>query len=157
MELRDLKDLFLQIKADESLFIVSCTKKKIWSEQSFTTDYISARNAYTGENFTSFLVWGQKVNLEERGFNWMIMSGKYGFIEPNHPISNYDVFLGDPRYFGISDESLKNQVRQKRWWKGKELTLNDFSTIICINCKEEYTKKIEYAFSTKDLYYFNFD
>ncbi|MEM0096804.1 MAG: hypothetical protein QW660_09280 [Candidatus Bathyarchaeia archaeon] len=62
-----------------------------------------------------FLKWLDENKLEKRGYKWVILSGKYGFIEPRHPISRYNVQLGDPD--SISELTLKNQVMQKRWWK----------------------------------------
>lgn len=156
MQLSDLEALIDQSKPEDTLFIVSCTKEKIWDDTPNCPEYVKARNSYTSERFLNFLRWMQKNNLEAKGYSWVILSGKYGFIEPSHPITRYNILLGDPNFYGISDYTLKNQAYQKRWWKGNELTLNDFSTIICINCKEEYPKKIELAFSLKDLHFFIF-
>jgi len=54
-------------------------------------------------------------------------------------------------YHPISDDTLKNQVKQKRYWRKdannvSEIKLSDFRNIICINCSKTYLKKIEMSF-----------
>ncbi|MHA1448411.1 MAG: hypothetical protein ACTSP4_03200 [Candidatus Hodarchaeales archaeon] len=41
-----LEDLILEISPQETLFVVSCTKMKIWDTNSNVPDYIEAKKAY---------------------------------------------------------------------------------------------------------------
>ena len=138
------------LNPSETLFVVPCTKTKIWDIDKLAPDYVPAKNAYRGEYFEKFLEWLENNEIEKEGFNWIILSGKYGFIEPEHPISRYDVYLGGDD--SISDTSLKNQIGQKRWWRDrngkiKEITLENFKYIICVNCSRVYLEKIEKCFT----------
>ena len=133
-----------------AIFVVACSKTKIWGLITNAPDFVPARFAYRGANFLKFIDWANAVDLEKKGFFWIILSGKYGFIEPWHPICNYDVYLGNP-LTSISDETIKNQARQKRHWRDAsgnpiEIYLQGFSEIICINCNEDYLEKIIMAF-----------
>jgi len=135
----------------ETLFIVSCSAKKIWQYDPSAPDFVPAKYAYRGRKFIKFLRWAEEKNIECKGFYWVILSGKYGFIEPWHPISRYDVKLGCEKYYPISDETLKNQVLQKRWWRNpdgrlNEIRLIEFKNIIAVNCNEKYLCKIKECF-----------
>jgi len=135
----------------ETLFIVSCSAKKIWQYDPSAPDFVPAKYAYRGRKFLKFLKWAEEKNIECKGFSWMILSGKYGFIEPWHPISRYDVKLGCKKYHPISDETLKNQVWQKRWWRNpggqlNEIRLVEFKNIVAINCNEKYLCRIKKCF-----------
>ena len=140
-----------ELDQKETLFIVSCSKRKIWDSSYSAPIYVPARYAYKGDSFVNFLNWLEQNELEKKGFFWMILSGKYGFVEPWHPISKYDINLNETDSYSISTESLINQIYQKRWWKHKdgiekELKLADFYHIICINCHFQYKNKIKSCF-----------
>jgi len=140
------KDLSELIPSD-TLIIVSCTYHKIWEFEPEAPDCVPARNAYKGKDFLKILRWIEESKVEEKGFFWVILSGKYGFIEPWHPISRYDVNLGDLTTFPVSDDTLKNQVKQKRWWRTedgtlREVRIEDFPNLIWINLSEKHPEKI---------------
>lgn len=121
----------------EKLYIVSCTRKKFWSLlEPMAAKYLPAEMAYVG---SSFLRW----RMQAAGKTWVILSAKYGFIEPEHPIADYDMSFGDRLPGPISIESLRGQVYQERPI-GK---LADYKTIILINCGPEYVLRIRHAFS----------
>ena len=135
----------------ETLFIVSCSAKKIWQYDPTAPDFVPAKYAYKGRKFRSFLRWAEKEKIEQKGFSWVILSGKYGFIEPWHPISRYNVKLSCKSSYPISVETLKNQVYQKRWWRKQngqlnEIRLGDFKNIIAVNCNKEYLCRIRECF-----------
>jgi len=44
---------------------------------------------YQGSSFKEFLNYAVENNIRY----WLILGAKYGFIEPWHPIGNYDVSL----------------------------------------------------------------
>lgn len=143
----------LKCNAKDTLIIVCCTREKVWDYDPTAPDFVPAKYAYKGEKFIRFLKWAEDNKIEKKGFYWLILSGKYGFVEPWHPISRYDVNLNDPEkaYHPISDDTLKNQVKQKRYWRKdannvSEIKLSDFRNIICINCSKTYLKKIEMSF-----------
>jgi len=148
----DLINLIVGYEPEKIIFIVSCTKEKIWDNNDDLPVYISAEKAYTGKKFKRFLEWYHKNNFKKLGYNWIILSGKYGFIEPDHPISWYDINLSDPNHYPISKKSLQNQVNQLRMWKrdtsnlSYQIQLQDFETIVCINCSKKYLKIIKKCF-----------
>ncbi len=128
---------------ETTLFVVSCTKTKIWKTNPHAPNYVPALYAYCGKPFLSFLKWANESNLETKGFKWIILSAKYGYIEPWHPISNYNVTFNDERTGPISDETLYRQVMfQKRW---DNIPLKDFKTIVCLG-NETYQEKIRKSF-----------
>ena len=125
------------------LFVVSCTKRKIWDEEAGAPRFVPARYAYRGEVFRKFIQWAERNMLEKRGFKWIILSAKYGFIEPWHPVSNYDITFEDENTGPITAESLYNQVMfQNRWGKIK---LKNFKRIIFFG-SSKYREKILRAF-----------
>ena len=145
-----------------TLFIVSCTPDKIWEYGPTAPDFVPARYAYKGKRFLKFLKWAEENEIEKKGFYWVVLSGKYGFVEPWHPISRYDVNLSNPNHYPISDETLRKQVSQRRWWRNKdgtlvEIKLADFTNIICVNCSSTYLNKIKMCFPQINLRNINMD
>lgn len=134
---------------DDTLHIVGCTKTKVWYKGKKISDYVPAKHAYQGKGFLKALLW-------VAGKQWVILSGKYGFIEPDHPIGRYDVNLGYRRDRPISDKTLKDQVRQKRIWRVSnklvEVRLVDFRRVVCINCNKTYLEKVKMAFPKNKIY-----
>jgi hypothetical protein len=97
---------------DGVLFIVSCTGDKIWQENPNADRYVPAKDAYTGETVRSWLA--NPLSSEKR---WLILSAKYGFIEPDHPICDYNVTFNDEKTGPVSDETLRNQVLYQYRWR----------------------------------------
>ena len=148
--LQNMDEIKPLLRTLETLYIVNCTKTKIWGENTEHPKYVEAKEAYRGE---SILNWrSRQVSVDSL---WLILSAKYGFIEPDHPISNYDVSFSTPSSGPISVESLKNQVMfQKRF----EVPLKEF-TDIEVYGSSVYYKKVLQAFdetnaSVKQLVYF---
>ncbi len=147
-----LLELLEKLDSKTTLLIVSCTPDKVWEHDPTAPDFVPARYVYRGERFVKFLRWVEDNEIEKRGFYWIILSGKYGFIEPWHPISKYDVNLSNLNDCPVSEETLKNQVCQKRWWRDKngllkEVYIKDFTDIICVNCSSTYKYKIRKSLS----------
>jgi len=95
-----------------TLYVVCCTKGKVWdhlppAEQS---RLFRARHAYTGRTFQTWNASGEAA----AGVPWMIFSAKYGFIEPDREIANYDVTFSDPSTLPIATSALRAQVRELR-------------------------------------------
>jgi len=127
---------------DETLYVVACSKKKVWDIEASAPLYVPARLAYRGDGFLKFLRFIEP--LESAGVRWLILSAKYGFIEPWHPIANYDVSFDDPTTGPISDDTLRNQVLyQTRWSNGKPL--RDFKVVIVFG-PDTYVRKVAKAY-----------
>ncbi|MEM3382273.1 MAG: hypothetical protein QXO75_07655 [Nitrososphaerota archaeon] len=122
-----------------TLIVVPCTKTKIWDEDPNAPQFVPARYAYCGPDFRKFVKLLENDRLESKGYKWLILSAKYGYIEPWHPIGNYDVSFNDANTGPISDDSLKDQVmNQKRW--GNTIPLKEFRTVICFDSATYLTK-----------------
>ena len=88
-----------------NIVVVPCGKSKIWDKDP-NKGPTKAKEVYLGAPF--------KVNREyaEKYSNrWVILSAKYGFIEPNYVIpKNYNVTFNDLTTNPISVKQLKKQV-----------------------------------------------
>ena len=104
-----------------TLVIVPCGKSKVWDKNPNVSD-VKARDVYTGAPF--------KVNreyAESFGDDWVILSAKYGFLEPDQIIpENYNVTFNDPSTNPISQKELKKQV---------ERSYSDYTCIITLGGK----------------------
>jgi len=123
------------------LFIVGCTKRKIWDDIPTAPRKVPARFAYRGWRFVQFLKF---IELLEKSLEakWLILSAKYGLIEPWHPIENYDVTLGQEG--AITDEELRNQVLHGEFW-GSKGSLRNFHTV-CFFGPDSYCEMVRRAF-----------
>jgi|Deesub1362A_J573_1020465.scaffolds.fasta_scaffold00057_96 hypothetical protein len=116
-----------------TLVIISCGAKKIW-DLAPDSGPTKAGDAYQGIFF--------RLNKEYAirfGDKWMILSAKYGFIEPEFVIhENYNATFSDPKTNPIGIEKLKNQVLEKK--------LHNFDIVIVLAGKE-YADLVTQAFS----------
>jgi len=116
-----------------TLIVISCGKRKIWDENP-TASPTKAQDAYTG---TPFKV--NKEYAEKFSGKWVILSAKYGFLEPDFVIpENYNVTFKDLSTNPISISQLRNQVKQKR--------LDAFDTVIVLGGRD-YAQAVSKAFS----------
>jgi len=131
---------------ENTLIVVSCTKTKIWIDVNRKEEtYIQAQDAYKGRGD-----WFQKWKVEQEqkwpDFPWLILSAKYGFIEPEHPIHNYNVTFNDATTGPISDESLANQAcYQERFFRNgivKKICQFDY---VCVKGSKVYLDKVKRA------------
>jgi hypothetical protein len=89
------------------LVVVSCGDQKIWRR------YPDAGATLAQDAYTSSLFTKSRRYAERFGERWLILSAKYGFIEPGFTIpGNYNVSFYDPE--AISTAELKTQVVSKR-------------------------------------------
>jgi cytoplasmic iron level regulating protein YaaA (DUF328/UPF0246 family) len=115
-----------------TLVIIPCGRSKIWH----TNPHLGptpAREAYTGAPF--------KVNrqyAEGVGDRWIILSAKYGFIEPVTPIEQYEVTFKRKSTNPVSLATLRKQLA--------DLGLLDCDHVIALGGKE-YRSVVEQAFS----------
>jgi len=115
----------------ETLHIVICTNHKFWDDRDEPV-YTPAKEAYTGESFKNWLQSGDAEKVD-----WLILSAKYGFIEPEHPVGKYDVAFAIPETGPISEESLKNQVaHQDRPFRGGRRPLKSFGSVY-VHCRSK--------------------
>lgn len=123
----------------ESLCIVSCGKKKIWDKNP-NAGPTEAKSVYIGPFVKKCREYAEKFYL----YNWMILSAKYGFLEPTDtvPIS-YDVCFHDKKSNSISIEDLKKQINEK--------DLDKYDKVIVL-CGKFYTKIIGDVLSQKEIY-----
>jgi len=79
---------------------------------------------------------GTKVE-ESKRFPWLIFSSKYGFIEPDHPIKNYDIhFIECPG--AISEETVLRQILHQEF---DGLKIVKFSKVYFVG-SEGYFRKL---------------
>lgn len=114
----DIKDYLDAFENGHLLNIVACSRAKIWKDKYLDTKSYPARVAYKGGMFKQatncFMDFKSKTGVEPR---WVILSAKYGFIEPDQEISDYNVSFSSPddKYNIVTDSKLLTQ------WKEKEL------------------------------------
>ncbi len=94
------------MKNMKTLVIVPCGKAKIWDRKS-SLDYVSAEDAYIGTFFSL-----NKEYARTFGDRWIILSAKYGFINPETLIQQYDVSFNNTRSNPVSTDILKEQIHQ---------------------------------------------
>jgi hypothetical protein len=115
------------------LVIIPCGAGKIW-DKSPAHPSCPAKDVYTGSPF--------KVNkqyAEMFAEKWVILSAKYGYIEPTFVISgNYDVTFKDLKTNPVTVTTLKQQIRDKG--------LDSYSSIIGLG-GIEYRNRIQQSFS----------
>lgn len=94
--------------AVSTLIVVPCGKRKIWDMYP-SVGPVKAEDVYIGAPF--------KVNreyAEKYGSRWVVLSAKYGFIDPDFIIpKDYDVTFKDSSTNPISIRELKEQIKQK--------------------------------------------
>ena len=114
------------------LVVVPCGKAKIWQKHP-NAGPTSAELAYTGAPF--------KVNREfakAKGDHWVILSAKYGCIEPDFLIpEDYNVSFRDRRSHPIEINALQKQIGEAKY--------DRFDQVIALGGRE-YTAKVRAAF-----------
>jgi len=91
----------------KTLVIVPCGKSKIWKKHP-NKGPTEARKVYTGAPFIL-----NKRYAEHFETDWVILSAKYGFIEPDYRIpQDYNVTFNDPKSNPITIEELENQATE---------------------------------------------
>jgi hypothetical protein len=134
----------------ELLIVVGCSPEKIWDVQKNAKPYVPAQDAYVGDYFRQWIQNDMRhPKLAHRSWRWIILSGKYGFIEPEHPICNYDTNLLNPSQGPISNESLKGQAYKQLRWSGA-LRLCDFTEIV-VHASSGYVQKVREIFPNKPV------
>jgi cytoplasmic iron level regulating protein YaaA (DUF328/UPF0246 family) len=118
------------------LVIVPCGRSKIWSKQP-NLGPTPARGAYTGAPFRVNREYAEKMSDR-----WIILSAKYGFIDPCEPIEQYEVTFKRVRTNPVSVATLRKQA--------SDLGLHEFATIIVLG-GTEYRKVVAEALAGADV------
>lgn len=119
------------------LVVIPCGVGKIWDK---IPDYgvCQARDAYTGSPF--------RVNQEYAetfAEKWIILSAKYGYIEPEFVIpKNYNVTFKDPKTNPVTVATLIQQIQEK--------SLKRFPQIIGLG-GIEYRERIHQSFEAFNI------
>jgi hypothetical protein len=117
---------------EDTLVVVSCGRMKIWGRQPHRGP-TPARDAYTSDYFRV-----NRAYAEHFGELWVILSDKYGFIDPDFVVPEaYEVTFDNPKSGPISSEALREQVHDKG--------LARFKTVIGLGGRL-YREKTEDAF-----------
>lgn len=115
------------------LVIIPCGQGKIWDKQP-EAGAEQAQYAYTGAPF--------KVNMEYAeciADRWVILSAKYGFIDPDFMIpESYNISFKKKSSKPVSLDLLISQI--------KEMNLNTYDQVIGLGGKE-YRAMMEAAFT----------
>jgi len=119
---------------DSILIIVPCGSAKIWKEQP-NQGPTPAREAYIGAPFAV-----NREFAEKHADRWVILSAKYGFIDPDFVIpETYEVTFKKASTNPISVERLAEQVQ--------ELGLTRFDRVIGLG-GHDYRRAIVAAFDS---------
>lgn len=110
------------------LVIVPCGKSKIWKKHPKIKN-VEASKAYTGSPFKV-----NKAFAEKFSDKWIILSAKYGFIEPNFIIEeDYNVTFNNPKTKPIKTPELKKQFQK--------MGLDRYDMVIVLG-GTNYTKRV---------------
>ena len=119
------------------LVIIPCGKGKVWDRKPHA-GAVRARDAYTGAPF--------KVNREYAetfGSRWIILSAKYGFVNPDFLIPEpYNVTFKKRSSGPVSVAKLKEQIA--------DFGLDRFPTVIALGGKE-YRAAVREAFASRPV------
>lgn len=128
--------------AQESvLHIIECSKRKIWDSAAVSTPrFVPAKQAYLGDAIRSWLA-DPRASTER----WLILSARYGFIDPDQPVENYDVTFKLPLTGPIPDDALAAQVRyQVRW--ADAVPIRQFTRVV-VHGHRDYFDRVRTAFA----------
>jgi hypothetical protein len=107
---------------NKTLIIIPCGKKKIWSKNKLCGS-VKAEEAYVSNYFKLCKLYAKRF-----ADKWVILSGKYGIIEPGFIIDNdYDIKLKPTEEFKIK---VKDQL--------KPFILDGFTNIVSL-CSDYYS------------------
>jgi len=110
------------------LVIVPCGKSKIWKKHPLSKN-VKAAKVYRGSPFKVNNAFAQKF-----ADKWVILSAKYGFIEPDFIIpEDYNVSFNDSNTNPIKITELKKQVQR--------MGLDRYELVIALGGKN-YAKRV---------------
>lgn len=114
------------------LVVVPCGQAKIWKKEP-SHGPAKARKAYIGAPFKV-----NKAFAEKFADKWIVLSAKYGFIDPEFIIpKDYNVTFKKPSTNPINTDALLKQLRQKN--------LDSYDVVIALGGKD-YSNIVEKVF-----------
>lgn len=115
-----------------TLIIISCGDRKIW-KKNLKAGPTKAKDAYIGPLFKVSRKYAE--TFPDR-YRWIIISAKYGFIDPDFIIPRkYDIKMGSPK--SVTIQKLQRQISKR--------CLRRYNKIILL-AWSEYMGKIREAF-----------
>lgn len=97
---------------DRILHISACTKSKVWDAHP-DMGKCEARNAYSGPMYNQAVSFYTDMQ-DTFGFqpSWIILSAKYGFIDPHMYIDKYDISFSEKKDapYVVSEATLSEQI-----------------------------------------------
>jgi hypothetical protein len=113
------------------LTIVQCGGQKVWKTNP-QLGPVAAKDAYTSSYFKKNVAYAKKF-----GNRWIILSAKYGFLDPEELIEDYNVTFKVKKSGPISTDKLKEQIKSKE--------LDSYDKIVVLGGKE-YLEPVRRAF-----------
>ena len=92
---------------EKILVIIPCGERKIWKKTGMPSSY-PAKNAYIGSPFIVNRRYAESI-----GDRWVILSARYGFIDPDTMIEDYNETFKTPTARTVTVETLQKQVLEK--------------------------------------------
>ena len=114
-------------ESNKVLVIVPCGKRKIWNKQ-LNAKKVLAKDAYISPYFRLCKLYAERFSDK-----WVIFSGKYGIIDQNTPIEDYDSKL----VYGKIKREFYHKIK-----KQLENLLVEYRIIVSL-CGKEYSKIIK--------------
>jgi hypothetical protein len=110
--------------SNKILIIIQCGKKKIWAKDPLARS-VKAKDAYISNYF-------KLCRRYAEGFSdkWIILSGKYGIIDPETVIKNYDKKLFPTNKFKIKVRNQLKYIISKRFRQIVSLCGSDYSNFL---------------------------
>jgi hypothetical protein len=100
-----------------TLAIVQCGQKKIW-DRNPVAGPTAAKDAYVSPYFKKNRAYAERFTNQ-----WVILSAKYGFLDPDRKIRNYNVTFLKPSTHPILADELRQQMRQMHLSNFKEIVV----------------------------------
>jgi len=126
-------------KSNKTLVIVPCSKSKIWSKRPHPKK-VPAKDAYISPYFKLCKLYAEKFSDK-----WVIFSGKYGIINPNTPIENYNKRLVHKKI----DKKFYHRIK-----KQLEELLAEYDIVVSL-CGRDYFRVVEKAIGDNKVKVYN--
>ena len=116
------QDFIYALKNDTLMNIVACTRTKIWDKDPAASLFVPAREAFRGPMFLQAVDCFRMItrHIGEEPL-WMILSAKFGLINPDWNMPDYSVHLSSSR----SSNGLVSFSEMEEQWDEKSLSRYD--------------------------------
>ena len=89
------------------LVVVGCASRKVWNNLAIAPDQPA------GQAYASPIFKKSRAYAEQLGCAWVILSAKYGFLQPEEMIRDYDETFNRHSPGLVDAPTLKRQVKKK--------------------------------------------